>query len=216
VLLDRRKVKFWQKIVFGAMAVLMAAFLIFGYSGVLNGCDFLNAQESAGETLDEQLATHLAAVEVDPKDVDAWTSLAETYVLRANQQAQGSDAQTADWREAAVAYKRAGKLLAKQKGAAAKEQRLEVLDRLVDVHLFLQDYQAATSVYGEITALRPKDPQAYFEMASVAINAGDTNTALLAFTKFLELDPESPDAPAVKDWIEQNAPSPEPTKGSGQ
>jgi tetratricopeptide (TPR) repeat protein len=216
VLLDRRKVKFWQKIVFGAMAVLMAAFLIFGYSGVLNGCDFLNAQESAGETLDEQLATHLAAVEVDPKDVDAWTSLAETYVLRANQQAQGSDAQTADWREAAVAYKRAGKLLAKQKGAAAKEQRLEVLDRLVDVHLFLQDYQAATSVYGEITALRPKDAQAYFEMASVAINAGDTNTALLAFTKFLELDPESPDAPAVKDWIEQNAPSPEPTKGSGQ
>lgn len=216
MLLDRRKVKFWQKIVFGAMAVLMAAFLIFGYSGVLNGCDFLNAQESVGETLDEQLAKNLAAIEVDPKDVEAWTSLAEAYVLRANQQAQGSDAQTADWQEAAVAYKRADKLLAKRKGAAAKEQRLEVLDRLVDVHLFLQDYQAATSVYGEITALRPKDAQAYFEMASVAINAGDTNTALLAFTKFLELDPESSDAPAVKDWIEQNAPSPAPTKGSGQ
>ena len=27
-------------------------------------------------------------------------------------------------------------------------------------------------------------------MATAAINAGDTNTALLAFTKYLELDPE--------------------------
>jgi predicted TPR repeat methyltransferase len=71
-------------------------------------------------------------------------------------------------------------------------------------------------VYGEITGLRPKDAQSYFDMASVAINGGDTATALLAFTKFLELDPNSPDAPAVKDWIEQNAPSPAPTKGSGQ
>ncbi len=46
--------------------------------------------------------------------------------------------------------------------------------------------------------MQPKDAQSYFDMASVAINAGDTNAALLAFTKFLELDPESPDAADVK------------------
>ncbi len=218
MLLDRRRVKFWQKIVFGAMAVLMASFLIFGYSGVLNGCNFGGSQSSATDQLDQQIAKYTAAVKTDRKDVAAWTSLAENYVLRANQQAQGSDAQTADWRQAVIAYGRADKLLAKQKGAAAKQQRLDTLEQLVGVHLYLQDYQAAVTTYGEITGLRPKDAQSFFDMATVAINAGDTKTALLAFTRFLELDPTSPDAPAVKDWMQQNAPSasPSPTKGSGQ
>ena len=49
MLLDRRKVKFWQRIVFGFMAFLMAAFLVVGYSGVLNGCTWFNSAESATE-----------------------------------------------------------------------------------------------------------------------------------------------------------------------
>jgi len=217
VLLDRRKVKFWQRIVFGGMAFLMAAFLIVGYSGVLNGCTLFNsAQEDVTQQLDRKIATDEAAVKADPKDAAAWASLGDSYLDRANTQPQGSEAQQADWRKAAAAYARADKLLAKQKGQAVKQQRLDILEKLASAHLFLEDYQSATSVYGEITWLRPKDAQSYFDMASVAINAGDTDTALLAFTKFLELDPESPDAPAVKDWIEQNAPSPAPTKGSGQ
>ena len=200
------------------MAVLMASFLIFGYSGVLNGCDFAGSQSSATDQLDQQITKYAAAVTTDRKDVAAWTSLAENYVLRANQQAQGSDAQTADWRQAVIAYGRADKLLAKQKGAAAKQQRLDTLEQLVGVHLYLQDYQSAVTAYGKITGLRPKDAQSFFDMGTVAINAGDTKTALLAFTRFLELDPTSPDAPAVKDWMQQNAPSPSPspTKGSGQ
>jgi tetratricopeptide (TPR) repeat protein len=217
VLLDRRKVKFWQKIIFGFMAFLMAAFLVVGYSGVLNGCTWFNsAQQDVTQQLGEQIAKDEAAVQADPKDVAAWTSLGSSYLERANMQAQGSGAQTADWEKSAAAYQRADELLAKQKGRAIKQQRLDVLQQLVSVHLFLQDYQSATSVYGEITGLRPKDAQSYFDLATVAINAGDTSTALLAFTKFLELDPQSPDAPAVKDWIDQNAPSPAPTKGSGQ
>ncbi len=217
MLLDRRKVKFWQRIVFGGMAFLMAAFLVVGYSGVLEGCNFFNsAEESVIEQLDQQVTASKAAVKADPKDAAAWADLGSRYLERANVQPQGSEAQQADWRNAAAAYARADKLLTKQKGQAAKQQRLDVLEQLVSVHLFLEDYQAATSVYGEITGLRPKDAQSYFDMATVAINAGDTSTALLAFSKFLELDPESVDAPAVKDWIEQNAPSPAPTKGSGQ
>ena len=73
-------------------------------------------------------------------------------------------------------------------------------------YLFMNDYQSATDAYGEITSLTPKDAQSFFDMATVAINAGDTNTALLAFTKYLELDPNSPDAAQVKAWIKQNTP----------
>ena len=211
MLLNRSRVKFWQRIVFGGMAVLMAGFLIFGYSGVLNGCDFLHSATSATKSLDQEIAAQQAAVQADPQSVDAWRSLAEQYVLRANQQPAGSAAQTSDWQQGAKAYVRANKLLAKKKGATAKQARLAILKELANVYLFQKDYQQATGVYGQITGLQPKDAQSYFDMATVAISAGDTNTALLAFTKFLELDPTSTDAPAVKDWIKQNSPSSSPT-----
>jgi len=206
VLLDRRKVKFWQKIVFGFMAVLMAGFLIFGYSGVLNGCSFFNSAQSATEQLQQTITTYKTAVANDPQDSASWVKLGDNYVLLANQQQQGSGAQTSYWEQAIAAYKEADAILAKQKGKAAKEQRLNVLQQLVSTYLFLKDYQSATKVYGDITALKPKDAQSYFDMATVAINAGDTDTALLAFSKYLELDPNAPDAPQVKAWIEQNTP----------
>jgi tetratricopeptide (TPR) repeat protein len=212
VLLDRRRVKFWQKIVFGFMAFLMAAFLVVGYSGVLNGCTWFNsAQQNVTKQLDGQVARYQAAVAADPKDVAAWTSLAESFVRRATLQAATPGAAAADWSEAAKAYRRVDRLLAKQKGAAVRRQRLDALQQLALVYLSLRQYQELTNVYGEITGLRPKDAQSYFNMATAAINAGDKNTALLAFTKFLELDPTSPDAPAVKDWIAKNAPSSSPT-----
>jgi tetratricopeptide (TPR) repeat protein len=134
----------------------------------------------------------------------------------ANQQ-EDKNAQQGYWQKAVVAYKKADAILAEQKGSAVKKQRLEVLQSLVSTYLYLNDYTSATAVYGDITSLTPKDAQSYFDMATVAINAGDTNTALLAFTKYLELDPTSADAAQVKAWIKQNTPkststpSPSPT-----
>jgi cytochrome c-type biogenesis protein CcmH/NrfG len=217
VLLDRRKVKFWQKIVFGFMAFLMAAFLVVGYSGVLNGCSFFNATKSATEELQKTVTQYQTAVASNPQDATSWTKLGDTYVLMANQQ-QDTNSQKAYWQKAIVAYKKADTILAAQKGKAAKVQRLAVLQSLVSTYLYLNDYTSATTVYGDITSLKPKDAQSYFDMATVAINAGDTNTALLAFTKYLELDPTSQDAAQVKAWIKQNTPkstptpSPSPTK----
>jgi tetratricopeptide (TPR) repeat protein len=216
VLLDRRKVKFWQKIVFGFMAFLMAAFLVVGYSGVLNGCDFLNATSSAVDELQKTITQYQAAVATNPQDAASWIKLGDNYVLMANQQ-EDKNAQQGYWQKAVVAYKKADAILAEQKGSAVKKQRLEVLQSLVSTYLYLNDYSSATAVYGDITSLTPKDAQSYFDMATVAINAGDTNTALLAFTKYLELDPTSADAAQVKAWIKQNTPkststpSPSPT-----
>lgn len=206
MLLDRRKVKFWQKIVFGFMAFLMAAFLIVGYSGVLNGCTFFNSAKSAQDQLQQAVTQYKNAVATSPGDATAWTRLGDNYVLLANQQKQGSAAQKDYWQQAIVAYKKADAILSGKKGPAVKQQRLGVLQSLISTYLFLNDYQSATDAYGEITSLKPKDAQSYFDMATVAINAGDTNTALLAFTKYLQLDPNSPDAAQVKAWIKQNTP----------
>jgi len=216
VLLDRQRVKFWQKWVFAFMALIMAGFLVMIPLSNNLGC---GGATSATGQLDKEIARYQAAVKADPKDVASWRSLAENYMLRANVQPQGSAAQEADWRTAAQHYKRAVKLLSKQKGAAAKQLRLDTLQQLVSVYLFLQDPQLATSVYGQITALKPKDAQSFFDMATVAISAGDTNTALLAFTTFLKLDPNSPDAPSVREWIVANSskttPTPKPSSSTG-
>jgi len=221
VLLDRQRVKFWQKWVFAIMAIIMGGFLVMIPLSNNVGCGG-GGTTSAIEQIDKEIAKYQAAVKADPKNVKAWRSLAENYALRANLQTQGSAAQEADWRTAAQNYERAVKLLGKQKGAAAKQLRIDTLQQLVGVYLFLQDPQQATSVYGQITALTPKDAQAFYEMATMAIQAGDTTTALLAFTRFLKLDPTSPDAQSVKDWIAANSgaatPTPEPssTTGGGQ
>jgi tetratricopeptide (TPR) repeat protein len=220
VLLDRRKVKFWQKIVFGSMAFLMAAFLVVGYSGVLNGCTFFNSAKSATDELQADITRYKNAVATDPDDAASWTKLGDNFVLMGNLPDQSADAQTSYWDQAVVAYKKADALLAEQKGAAVKRQRLEVLQSLISTYLYQSDFAGAVGAYGEVTSLTPKDAQSYFDMATVAISAGDINTALLAFTKYLELDPDSPDAAQVKAWIKQNTPkststptpSPSPSK----
>lgn len=216
MLLDRKRVKFWQKWVFGFMAVIMAAFLIMIPINRSLGCG--GGTTSAMAQINSEIAKYQAQTAAERTNADAWVNLAENYMLRANQQAEGSAAQKSDWLAAAEAYKKAVKLLAKEKGAAFKQKRLDNLEQLATVYLDLKDYQSAVGVYQEITALRSKDAQSFFDLATVALNAGDTNTALLAFTRFLELDPTSPDAAAVKQWIKQQtssaSPSPSPSASS--
>ena len=216
MLLDRQRVKFWQKWVFGFMAIIMAGFLVMIPLSNNLGC---GGTTSATKQLDTQITKYQAAVKADPKNVESWRSLAESYVLRAKTQTPTSAAEQADLRSAAQYYERAAKLLSKQKGAAVKQLRLDTLQQLVSVYFSLKDFQSATSVYGQITALKPKDAQSFFYMATMAISAGDTNTALLAFTTFLKLDPNSPDAPSVREWIVANSskttPTPTPSSSTG-
>lgn len=201
MLLDRRRVKVWQKWVFGFMAVVMVGFLVMiPLSGNL-ACGGTSAEDEIAE----DIAAYELTLEADSKDVVALRGLADTYVVRANQQAPGSDAQLADWHLAADLYEKAAAVLAEQKGAEARQEEAEMLEQLVDVHLFLGEHAEAAGVYARITSLRPDDAQAYFDWATIAINAGDTKTAALAFKKYLELDPDSPEAAEVKEWIEQNA-----------
>lgn len=141
-------------------------------------------------------------------------------MLRGNQQAQGSAEQRADWEKGAAAYRRAAILETKQ--GAERRVRLDTLEQLASVYAFLEAHEKTVQTYARITELSPKDPQAFLGLAYAAISAGDTHTAVLAFTRFLELDPKSADAPAVKQWIKQNTqsatptPVPTSTKGSGK
>ena len=210
MLLDRKRVKYWQKWVFGFMALIMAGFLVMIPISSYTGCGG-SGVSSAVEQINKEITKYKAQTAADPTNVDAWLALGENYTLLANQQVEGSDAQKVDWLAAIDAYKTADELLQEQKGAAIKQKRLDLLEQLAGVYLNMQDYAGAVGVYQEITGLKPKDAQGFFDLASIAINAGDKNTAMLAFTRFLELDPTSPDAQAVKDWLVQATASPTPS-----
>lgn len=217
MLVDRRKVKFWQKIIFSLMAVIMVAFLLpMAFLGSGGGCG--GGASSALDQYNEDIAAGESAVKADPKDAEAWKSLGENYVLRANQQAHDSAEQRADWEKGAAAYSRAASLETKQ--GAPRSVRLDTLEQLAGVYSFLEAHDKAVQAHARITELSPKDPQAFLGLAYAAISADDTHTAVLAFTRFLELDPKSADAPAVKQWIKQNTKStkstaPKPAKDSG-
>jgi tetratricopeptide (TPR) repeat protein len=210
------------------MALIMVGFLVMIPLGGLS-CGGSTAEDLTAA----DIAKYQAVLATTPEDVAALRGLGDTYVARANQQPQGSDAQRADWNLAVEQYEKAVTVLAQEKGAAAQTQYIEALKQVADVHLMaaqvlglipdLQDaaaqqYQKASMVYARITALRPDDAAAFFDWASIAMSAGDTSTALLAFSKFLELAPDSPDAADVKQWIEDNTPkptaSPSPTKAT--
>lgn len=215
MLLDRQRAKIWQKWVFGFMAVIMVAFLVMiPLSGQL-GC--------GAPTVDEQLAEDIAkyeeALAANPEDVAALRGLGDTYVVSANQKESGSAEQRADLRRAIEYYEKAAVVLAATEGAEARKQRIETLEQVASTFVSLGEYQDAADVYVRITEVTPRDAQAYFDWATLADRAGDTATALLAFTKFLELDPKSPYATDVKQWIEENTPkptaSPSSKKGSG-
>jgi tetratricopeptide (TPR) repeat protein len=210
VLLDRKRVKFWQKWVFGIMAILMAGFLIM-IPVSPGGC---SKQTAASDQLQQDISRYRAAVKADPENVDAWRNLGDAYVsIVSSQRQQGAqltDQQTRQLRSATAAYRKTVRLLAKQKGAQVKAQRVDTLEVLAGVYDSLGDYSSEVGVFGELTALRPRDADYFFGMGNAAINAGDTTSAVLAFQRFLELAPNDPAAPDVKAWIKQN------TKGTGQ
>jgi tetratricopeptide (TPR) repeat protein len=207
VLLDRRRVKFWQKWVFLIMAILMAAWLVSIPVGRMVGCGTTNKVVS---TLDDEIASLRAKIAADPTDKDARLALAEALRKKANQQAPDSQDQKDSLMQSAAAYEAYIKLLAKTKGTKAEKkeaERLQIaaLEDLVAVYRLLNDFDAITRIYGELTDLRPNDAQYFYDMGRVAITAGDTNTALLAFARYLELKPDSEEAAAIKEWMQQNS-----------
>jgi tetratricopeptide (TPR) repeat protein len=220
VLLDRRRVKFWQKWIFGIMAVLMAGFLVMIPISKASGC---GGQTQVSDALQKDLATYQAAVKKDPSNVDMWKNLGDAYASMSAQGGQSATltaTQTADLGKAAAAYRSAIDLLANQKGTAAKTQRSDLLLGLGQMYDTLGEYQKEVTVYGELTGLQPKNADYFFALGNAASKAGDTTNALLAFQRFVDLAPNDPNAAGVKAWIKQNAPKPTPaptsTKGTGQ
>jgi tetratricopeptide (TPR) repeat protein len=69
-------------------------------------------------------------------------------------------------------------------------------------------YRQAQQVYERIVVLQPENATAQRELGYAAVYANDNATATVAFTKFLELAPDDPEAPLIKQQLKQLRESP--------
>jgi Flp pilus assembly protein TadD len=64
-------------------------------------------------------------------------------------------------------------------------------------------FRKAGETYDRLAAVAPRDPNVQLELAQTAQQSGDIPKAITAYEKFLELAPDDPTAPIVKQQIQQ-------------
>jgi tetratricopeptide (TPR) repeat protein len=204
MLLNRQRVKFWQKIIFGFMAVLMAGFLIFGYSGVASSCNSSSSLNSGNSTLDKQVKAAVAALAKNPKDATALLGAAQGYQAAGNvQSGLPSAKQSDDLTRALGYYDRYIALPDSVLGATASGLRYQALQSETAIYIELVDYKSAVASYKKMLKLEPRNYDLYLGIASNAADAGDKAGAIAAYTTFLKLDPHSQYAAQVKAALAQ-------------
>jgi tetratricopeptide (TPR) repeat protein len=200
VLLDRRRIKRWQKWIYALMAVLMVAFLVYIPVGT-QGC---GSGTAATQTPSQRIAALLKQLQASPGAATLLLSVAQAYQTDAAQQAQGSAKQTSDLQSAATYYRRYLDATKSKTSAEARASRVETLQYLAAVYSQLKQWTNVANVYTELTTLEPTNADFFLNLGSAYIQAGQTKQAMLALGRFLQLDPNAPQAPTVRTWIKQN------------
>jgi len=207
VLLDRKRVKFWQRIIFGLMALLMAGFGIAGVLGAFPGCG-----GGGPAPITDRIEQLEAKLQASPGAATTLRSLAEAYQQLGAQQPQGSEAQIAAWQTAADSYQRYIEALGDPADDAGTTQKLvDTYIILASLYTQLGDAEALVRVYGQLTDLQPNNAENYLYYGQAAQNAGRTDLAVLSYRKYLELEPDSQFAADVRALLEELTGEPEPS-----
>ncbi|HLA81489.1 MAG TPA: tetratricopeptide repeat protein [Thermoleophilia bacterium] len=204
LLLDRRRIKKWAKWIALFLAIVFGASFLFlgvGYGGgagfdlssLFKGDDSSNTAE---QTPDEKLAAYNETLKQNPNDITALLGAA-TLLQQANNYA------------AAVVYL--------EKAIAADPNQKDVYIRLANLYMSqdLSDYQAAATVLNKATAVDPNNPDVYLKLGSAQSSLGNTQAAILAWQKYLELAPNGEMAPVVQEQITKLSAKPTTTTTAG-
>jgi Flp pilus assembly protein TadD len=170
--------------------------------------DLSTALQTDGQT-DKAIAAQKQVVVLVPKDSDALRELSGLYLAQAV--AKQREAQSVQLR---TTYQGAGQgfpgsLISAQGQSLVDDKISTVLNATssTEIQTLLAAAQAsaneAVTAYKKIVALQPGDPNVQLELAQAAQQAGDTTTAIAAYTAFLELAPDDPSAPIVKQQLKQ-------------
>ncbi len=218
MLLDRRKIRRWAKWVALGLAIIFALSFLFmgvGYGGAGFNISEIFSGGGCTETTeptaaDAELEGWLASLEADPDNTGLMLKIADKYEALYNA-GSGVDPQNFD------------------KATQYLDSALTVDPSLKDVYLRLaglyleyaqanaevgqsaqatQAYKDAARVLNKATSVDPENPQIYLDLGIAQRGAGELGAAILAWQKYLQLDPEGDRAAAIRSALEQmTAPS---------
>lgn len=202
MLLDRRRIRKWAKWVALVLAVVFGAGTIF--MGVGYGTDVNLLAACGGEkqhqatTPEDKLAAFEQRLEENPTDVDALLGAAGLYQQDRN-------------------YGKAITYLERVLGLQPDHKEIYV--RLANLYLSsdVSDYGAAVSILNKATSIDPNNPEVYLKLGTAQSHLGNTEAAILAWQKYLQLDPNGEMAAVVKEQIEKmsNKPSTPESEADG-
>jgi tetratricopeptide (TPR) repeat protein len=180
------------------------------------------------QRLDEAIAPLERYVKLRPRDEDALRELAGLYSSKANRLSDEANVAGLEYQIASTGQLVQPKLSGQaaqgffQNGAIESAVVTATTERYTEL---IQDAQAASNkakrTYQRIARLDRRDPQLQLLLASSAEQAGDVQTAIAAYERFLKLAPEDSSAPAVKRAIKdlrkqaQSSSSPTVTQVTG-
>lgn len=194
VLLDRKRINRWAKWVSLGLAIVFG--LSFVFMGVGSGLnvdwsglwDAFGSSSVAPQGSDSGVTAYEQALAANPNDLDALLGIANEH------ESLGQPLLAAPYLE------RASKL---------KPDDFDLLMRLGEIYLLPDslDYAAAVRVFNEATLLDPNNATAFLRLGVAERGAGNVSATILAWSRYLALDPDGEMAGTVRAELEAMSPS---------
>lgn len=187
MLLDRKKInRFTRWFAIGLAIVFALSGIFLGVGSktgnVFGGCSKQTGSLSANSSLEDRVAYYRNLIEQNPQDTDSMLALANLY--------GGSDVGKYD--DAIIYYKMY---------LAIVPNNVDALMLVGRAQLNKGDNEGAVKTLIQVTQLAPTNSYAYLQLGLAAKAAGQNQTAILAWNKWLEMNPNDSNAQAVKDEI---------------
>jgi hypothetical protein len=160
-----------------------------------------------GET-DQTIAAQSRYTQLAPKDADGFRQLAADYFDQARQKAtEAQNSQISSAFSGSISPAGSGPTLNGKalftdplSGISPTEASSTYATALQAQSLALQN---AVSAYEKVAALSPNDPNVQAELGTNAVQANNIPVAIQAFKRYLQLAPDSSDAPLIRRQLKQ-------------
>ncbi|MBI5869760.1 MAG: tetratricopeptide repeat protein [Actinobacteria bacterium] len=189
--MDRKRINKWARWFAIMLAITFAfgtVFLGVGSStgDIFSGCDKSSPDSiSSSSSIEDREAYYKAQIEQNPLDTDSMMALANLYAA--------TDVGRYD--DAIVYYTKALEVAPNNPNNAATYALIG------NVNMSKGDYEAAVKAYTLATQAAPTEAYNYVQLGTAARNAGQNQTAILAWSKYLEMNPNYSNAEDLKKEI---------------